>query len=455
MLGLNFLTPLCFGDDYVYAFIWPGQSMYVPLPETVQRVSSFHDILISQWSHYCTGNGRMIAHMLVQFFVWQGKMIFNFANAVVFVLLILEIFWISNRGVVTFKRVSAESLVWIFFVLWMFTVNFGGVYLWLSGACNYLWMTVLLLSFVVLYVRKYFWMETKLFESEFVKYPVFVWGVIAGWTNENTVCWFILFLALWLFLNRNQKGMEAWMWFGLFGLCTGYALLILAPGNALRAGYYAEHSINLWVWGRMQQKLITFILIEFLEIFLWFYILSSFKKVSKETTDVNVSRQVALSKAFCIISLLSNATMLLAPEFPSRSGFPSLVFLTISAALMIHLQPFIGKSFTDEYAKKFLTFIGTCCFLITLCATYLGFHATYEYDKNLKETVRLNKASGVPLILEVLPPPEHPDKLVWASCQHLIHPELTEDADHWMNVAFARYFGIKGIRMVRETEKSQ
>lgn len=450
MLGLNLLTPLCFGDDFVYAFIWPGQSMYVPLPEAVQRVSSFHDILISQWSHYCTGNGRMIAHVLVQFFVWQGKMIFNFANAFVFMLLILEIYWISNKGIVTFKQVSAEALVWIFFVLWMFTVNFGGVYLWLSGACNYLWMTVLFLSFVLLYVRKYLQMEIKLFESGFVKYLIFVWGVVAGWTNENTVCWFILILALWLFRNRNQKGLETWMWFGLIGLCTGYTLLVFAPGNTLRAGYYAEHSINLWTWGRIQQKLITFGLIEFFEIFLWFYILSSLKKISNEKTDDNVSRQVALSKTFCAISLLSNVTMLLAPEFPSRSGFPSLVFLTISAALMIRLGPFIGKSFTDEYAKKFLTFIGTCCFLITLCATYLGFHATYEYDKNLLKTVRLHKVSGDSRILDVPPPPEHAVKLAWASCQHLIHPELTEDAGHWMNVAFTRYYGIKGIRMMKE-----
>ena len=96
MLGLNLLTPLCFGDDYVYAFIWPGQSMYVPLPETVQRVSSFQDILLSQWSHYCTGNGRMISHLFVQFFVWQGKTVFNFANALVFVSFIGYHCWLDK-----------------------------------------------------------------------------------------------------------------------------------------------------------------------------------------------------------------------------------------------------------------------------------------------------------------------------------------------------------------------
>ena len=455
MLGLNSLTPLCFGDDYVYAFIWPDQSMYVPLPETVQRISSFKEIFISQWSHYCTGNGRMIAHLLVQYFVWQGKIIFNIANTIVFLLLILEIYWISHKGVMTIKGNIAGDLIWIFFVLWTFTVNFGGVYFWLSGACNYLWMMVILLSFILLYVRKYFQMETKLIESGFGKYLIFLWGVVAGWTNENTVCWILLFLALWLFWNRNQKGLESWMWFGLFGLCAGYMLLIFAPGNALRASYYAEHSINLWEWRRLQQKLITFGLVEFFQVFLWFFIITSLKKIGRTAMDASVSRQIVLSKAFCVVSLLSNTVMLFAPEFPSRSGFFSLVFLTIAAALLIRVQDVIGIRFLDKYARKFLTVLGSVCFLITLCATYWGFCLTYQYDKNLIEAVKLHKASGVSHVLEVPFPPEHPVKLAWASFQHLIHPELTEDETNWMNVAFARYYSINGIRMIKENYKNE
>lgn len=453
MLGLNLLTPLCFGDDYVYAFIWPGQSMYVPLPETVQRVSSFQDILLSQWSHYCTGNGRMISHLFVQFFVWQGKTVFNFANALVFVLLILEIYWISNKGVVSLKQVKAGALFWIFFVLWMFTVNFGGVYLWLSGSCNYLWMSVILLSFLMLYVRKYFQMETRLIEFSFGKYLFLLLGIIAGWTNENTVCWIILFLTFWLFQNRKRESMEPWMWTGLLGLCIGYALLIFAPGNALRASYYTEHSINLWEWGRIQQKLITFGLVEFFQVFLWFFVFTSYKKLSQIVMDECAARQVSLSKIFCVIGLLSNVVMLLAPEFPSRSGFFSLIFLTIATALMVRMQEFIGIKLIDEYARKFLSVLGSVCFLITLCATYWGFSLTHQYYTNLIEAVKLHKESGASPILEVPSPPEHPARLTWASLQHLIHPELTDDANHWMNVAFSRYYGIQGIRMLKEKNK--
>ena len=56
MLGLNFLTPLYYGDDYVYAFIWPNQFMNIPLPETVERVSSFTDLLAERGLGFNTSN---------------------------------------------------------------------------------------------------------------------------------------------------------------------------------------------------------------------------------------------------------------------------------------------------------------------------------------------------------------------------------------------------------------
>lgn len=36
---------------------------------------------------------------------------------------------------------------------------------------------------------------------------------------------------------------------------------------------------------------------------------------------------------------------------------------------------------------------------------------------------------------------------------HIIDNELTEDEKSWENVAFARYFGIKGIRVVKENSE--
>ena len=448
--GLNFFTPLCFGDDYVYAFIWPNQSMYIPLPETVERISGFGDVLLSQRFHYLTGNGRFPAHFLVQFFIWNGKQLFNILNSAIFVLLILEIYWVSNKGEVSLKNLHAGTLWAIFFFLWAFTVNFPDVYLWLSGACNYLWMLSILLSLIILYVRKYFNMDTIIIKSSFAKYLFFIWGIGAGWTNENTVCWLILILGLWILYNRKQPGIEPWMWYGLAGLCIGYMFLILAPGNMARSDYYAN--VNIWSWQFMKSKLITLGLIEFFEVFLWYFILTSLKKIKISVMDnaaitVSVLRQLTLLKVFCFASLMCNCIMLLSPEFPARSGFASLVLLIIAVFLLISIQSYIKIKLIDDYAKKFLAVVSVSFFLVTLGLTYSGMHSIYLYYNDVEEMTKKHVASNSLSVLEIPAPPDYLDKLVPASFYHIIYPQLSNNEKNWKNVAYARYYKISGIRI--------
>lgn len=423
--------------------------MYIPLPETAERISGFSDVLKSQWSHYLTGNGRLLAHMLVQFFLWQGKNLFNIVNSIVFVLLLLEIYWISDKGKVSFKYLKAGTLSGIFFSLWAFTVNFSGVFLWVSGACNYLWMTVLLLSFILLYIRKYYQINEAITHASYGKYLIFFWGVLAGWTNENTVCWIIIILGLWLFKNRKEPGIEAWMWYGLAGLCTGYVLLVFAPGNIVRAGSYTKEAVNVWSWQYMRSKLITFGVIEFFEIFLWFFIITSWRKIRNLITDDVVSRKLTLIKICCALNLLCNGTMLLAPEFPARSGFFSLVFLTIAAALVNSIQSDVNIPLIDDYATKFLLAVAGCYFVVTLGATYIGMISTNKYDKNVVKLINQYKTTGSASIMDIPAPPVHPEVLLSASGRHLVRLELTENENDWTNVAYARYYGIKGIRVKR------
>ena len=446
MFGLNYLMPLCYGDDYVYAFIWPGQSMYIPLPETVERISRFYDIIISQWSHYLTGNGRAPAHLLVQFFIWQDKLLFDILNSLVFVVLILEIYWISNKGEITFKNLNISTLCMIFFSMWAFTVNFAGVFLWISGACNYLWMLAVLLSLLILYIRKYYRFNKLNIQSEFAKYLVFTWGIFAGWANENAVCWIILTLGMWLFKNRKQESMESWMWCGLIGLCIGYMLLVFAPGNMIRATSYAN--INIWSWLHMRSRLITFGVLEFYQIFLWYFIFTAWRKIRVTKLTEEGLQHLMLVRTCCVLSLLSNGIMLLTPEFHARSGFSSLVFLTIAVTLLISNQAELNVKLADDCANKIIWIIAGGYFLITLCGTYAGMYSTYQYNQSVIKAVQKHKAAGLSSVLEIPAPPVHSEKLIWASGRHIVQPSLKEDEHDWLNVAFAHYYGIKGVRVM-------
>lgn len=144
MFGLNYLVPLYYGDDLVYAFIWSNQYMNIPLPETVVRVNSVTDILISQWRHYFTCNGRTIAHLLIQLFVWQGKWLFNLVNPFVFVLLILQILWFANKGEISFKNLRVNCICWIFL--------FYGLLLQIFTACIYGWQVPVIICGVLFFI---------------------------------------------------------------------------------------------------------------------------------------------------------------------------------------------------------------------------------------------------------------------------------------------------------------
>lgn len=110
----NLLLPII-ADDYSYAFIWDGAHWGNLIdgvnPDNFQRVESFGDILISQWEHYFHWGGRTIAHIFVQFFVWQGKIFFDVANVFVMAALIFLIFKIGTG--LTLREMNKAYLLWI------------------------------------------------------------------------------------------------------------------------------------------------------------------------------------------------------------------------------------------------------------------------------------------------------------------------------------------------------
>ncbi len=458
MLGLNFLAPLYYGDDLVYAFIWPNQFMNIPLPETVERVESFKDIFVSQYQHYATGNGRTIAHLFVQLFVWQGKWLFNLVNSFVFVLLILQIHWISNEGNISFQNLSAGKICWIFFILWSFVADFYSVYLWLSGACNYLWPIVILLFFLMPYVHKFFNIKNSFNQTNKMNVLFFCLGICAGWGNENTICWIIIVLAFWLYKLFSVKRTDNWMVFGFVGLCVGYAFLILSPGNAVRTNYYLENYfmsswLNVFSIELLKERLISFGIIECLQALQWYFILTSLWTFDKNKA---INQYCILVKCCCVLSLLFNITMLMTPEFPLRSGFASLVFVTIATALTMHARNVEGKYFGVFGYKKCLTFVACIIFIVTLFGTYLGYFQIFEYDSDLKRMIQNHKQLHKDTILEIFEygDKEYLNKLYKMSGGHLLQATLSVNENHWQNVAVARYYGIKGIRMVKKDKET-
>ena len=71
---------------------------------------------------------------------------------------------------------------------------------------------------------------------------MFVSGLIAGWTIENTAAAMNLITAGFVIYNTQKQQLKKWMLTGLFGTLTGFCLLLIAPGNYVR---YAETNTKL------------------------------------------------------------------------------------------------------------------------------------------------------------------------------------------------------------------
>ena len=448
---LNYLYPLCFGDDYLYSFVWQGNPMGFPLTEEAKRVSSFNDLFVSQYSLYFTWGGRIVGQTLTQLFMWLGKGTFNIFNALISTLLVAEIYWISNKGSISAKF-SLQRVCWIFFVIWAFSPGFSPLFLWLTCACVYIWPMFFLLLFLMPYVKKYYNFHSKIGNWPLFPLGMFLIGLISGFGSENCVCWIILALCMFLFFYRKIKGKELWMYTGLIGIILGYLLLIFAPGNAARL--YAEHGTDWFTIKLLKDNLLIFIAVLVFQFLLWHFNLKSLYKLNKENFKKRIiQKDILLVKVACILALGMTATMLLSPFFPPRSGFPGTIQLIIAASILLRLENQNNLELVPHAARKFLFCVGTIYYVISASATLL-----FYYDINLEMTAMINSVKQVQRTSEEqiinVPPFKTAGTLQDAlSGFHLSSFYLSDNKDDWRNVSFARYYGIKGIRMVKNEGK--
>ncbi len=223
---LNAAMPLIL-DDYDFMYSW----------KTGELLEGFADVIRSQMVHYRIWGGRLL-HVFTQSFLYLGKDAFNIANTVMFMLLVLEIYAIARPK----RRWCWTLLVIIYLALLTMLPFFGTVFLWLTGACIYLFGTVLALMPLVIArsVR-----ENGFFSKGRIRAALCLpAGILAGWTNENTtlgmVATVLVLLAYDYLKARRVSPRLAALW---IGQCIGAALLLLAPGNFSRASVYAYDSM--------------------------------------------------------------------------------------------------------------------------------------------------------------------------------------------------------------------
>ena len=434
---LNCLTHRSIGDDYLYSFMWEGHSMYEPLSENARRISSFSDIAVSTYSYFMTWGGRIVAQALAMFFLWMPRMVFNVAVSLATVLLVLCIQWIARGGKMTMK-LSAKEAALIFFCLWAFHANFVGVFIWTDGSCNYLFPMVFLLLFLLPYIRHYM-SDGENVEKKWLNWGMFPLGLLAGNSNENTICWiglFGFFYILWAY--RKGKG-KLWMLTGFLGLTIGYGLLMLAPGNFLRI---VDSGENIQSFHLTQKKSILFWVNIIWQSIMWFYLWKAIWKRKKLQMIAGGGKYLRLALWLVINSWLFNVIMLFSPEFPNRSLFPGLIFCIGAVFLVVHLAEQGNIHIIAKGTSQLSYVLGILYFVISFASTLWWYILDYQYEEQILAQATLLSGKNQVLIITEQPP----EQWNYLAGLHLKNYGLANDENKWQNVAFARFHKLKSVK---------
>lgn len=411
MWALNACTPLMM-DDYDYSFSWA----------TGEPLAGFGDVIASQAAHYMGWGGRSIVHAIAQTFLMLGKGAFNIANAAAYVLLIAEMLMLSGRR--GGETISAGAALLCHALLMALTPFFGTVFLWLDGACNYLWGTALgLMPLAIAKSAKEggFFAKGGAWRAAIAAALCF----IAGWTNENTACGVFAVMLLMTAIERLRGGRIApWRIACLIAQAVGIAVMLLAPGNFVRASGEAQRGFIAEMAYRF--AVITYCGVRYCGIpIAGAFLLAWLGK--KKGAAMRLSWAAALLGA----AVLSGYAMIASPVISDRS-FTGCLALSICAALALLFdgaQTVLKKP--KAQARGALILAGICMAVFAYAFWRADTHGA-AWQAQLDRAAAAKAAGEASVTLESVP----------SHSRFTMDIALAEDAAQWPNSTLSRALGI-------------
>lgn len=436
-LIMNLLTPI-FGDDYAYAFIWDGaqNGNFQNNIGKLYRVESFLDILESQYEHYMTWGGRTVAHIFVQFFVWQGKFLFDVANALIYAALALIIYFLGT-GKLEFKNLNAKILLWIFFTMWFCLPEFFQTSLWLTGSCNYLWMSVFQFAFLIPFTLKY---RSQKFLEQSPKLKIIlmaVSGLIVGWSNEAGGAMIIFVTFLFLIYFWQQKKFESWMATGFIFLLAGYALLMLAPGNFQRYVVDANEATVPF----LSLQMFTDNFWDGMFDMIWYEVIFILPLAGYFLRGKKSLENTRFILAFTLGGILTLIMLMFSPEFPARAAFASPIFLIVASVVAI-------ENISFNLPQK-LIYAAGIFWIVTITYSIAVDFSVHSQIQDRAEYISLHKNEEL-IIVDPIDLPKITEKIFWAWTLNQytrFYGDLTPYTDKFnnRNITYAQYYGLKNI----------
>lgn len=336
ILFLNIKTPLI-GDDFVYSFIY----------QTKHPLTSINDVFYSQYLHYYKWGGRSVVHFITQsLLLTDNALVIDIINSVGFIGFILAMHYHITG---TLKN-NISILIISFSLIWFLQPVFAETILWITGSSNYLWGTLIILLFLLPY-RLYKNKKSHLIKSIVISICMFIGGVIAGWTNENTAAAMLAMIICFIIYHKfNKEVIPLWMYTGLVGAIIGYIVMIAAPGNFARAeGTSISPFLIIYRFLTYSQRFINYLGLLNLAIAL---LMIAYIKISSNSRKATLSYILI----YFIGLFISIYIMIASPGFPARAWFGTITFNIIAFGILYNKITSNPSSIIKQMKYCFLLF---------------------------------------------------------------------------------------------------
>jgi len=406
ILLMNIKTPLL-GDDLTYLYIFNSH----------ERIHSVYDIFESQYEHYYTWGGRVVTHSIAQLLLMLDSTSADVINSLAFVFFILLIYLHINYK----KPFSVSLFLGIFLLIW-FLEPFAETTLWMTGSANYMWGTMIVLTFLLPY--RFYKNE---YNNKLISYPaiplMLVLGVVAGWTNENIGAAMIFMIILFIIYYKiNKWKTPLWAYAGLLGAISGYILMIIAPGNAIRAEGTETGLFHIvYRLFRHTQALLNHVGLLNLALII---LLITFIKQDKITTKDKKQKIVLKTLIYMLGTLSAIYVMIFSPAFPDRTWF-GIIALNIVALGLIVVNT---KDLTIRYIKYGFIVFSLLLFVFNF----------YDVNKELNEVNQI-LSDREAMILKAK---ENGEKSVTIS-EYITRSKYVASDPTYSGPSMSKYYGIE------------
>ncbi len=410
MLVCNLWTDLV-ADDYRYFFSYADES----------RIESVADIFPSMAAHRHIMNGRVIAHFLVQLFLLLPPIVFKLINSLVFLALIWLIYSIARQGGVH----NALGLPAIFGCVWVLQPEFGQVFLWLTGAINYLWCAVLCLAFMLPYLDKLLHDREP---SKPVRVLFIIFSALVGAYSENSSVAVIFMVMLVIAVCRFffKERIEPWMYLSLLAAFAGFMYMMLAPAESVNKS--AEFSVSVLLSNFVETGAFY---LRFWPLLLAWALLFYLAVKNKVALRLRVA-----SLIFLLGSLAGHFVLTFAMYCAGRSTYIGLILLLCAVAIL----------FPPLFNGRYKSLLAALCAVSAAALLYFGYtgisdirrtHIALSYNEQLIAECIANGEKNIQL-------PRPYARTKYSAIEGLDYLS-TEDASDWANVYMALYYGFDSI----------